>query len=137
MLTEFRTVGPFELNWETQHYKFPISQYITFSLLASLQSVNIFWFFLILRIALRYVFEHQEIEDDRSEYGTEDEVEEGSTSEKTQKMLAKGVNVKTERPMERPTVLLNGMPVNPGSPTLGATSGRTVEVMARERRNIR
>src|SRR4051794_17258420 len=38
VLTEFRTVGPFELNWETQQYKCWISQYITFGLLASLQA---------------------------------------------------------------------------------------------------
>lgn len=50
-LTEFRTVGPFELDWETQQYKCWISQYITFALLASLQSINLFWLFFIGRIA--------------------------------------------------------------------------------------
>lgn len=56
LLTEMETVGSFELNWETQQYKCWISQYITFALLATLQSVNCYWYFLILRIAKNYVF---------------------------------------------------------------------------------
>ena len=55
-LTEFRTVGPFDLNWETQQYKCWISQYITFALLASLQSINLLWFFFIVRIAYNIAF---------------------------------------------------------------------------------
>ena len=55
-LTEFRTVGPFELNWETQQYKCWISQYITFALLATLQSINLLWLFFILRIAYNIAF---------------------------------------------------------------------------------
>ncbi|KAG9615852.1 hypothetical protein KCV04_g16082, partial [Aureobasidium melanogenum] len=54
-LTSFRTVGPYELNWETQQYKCWISQIITFSLLFALQAVNVFWFVLILRIAYRFL----------------------------------------------------------------------------------
>lgn len=46
VLTDFSSVGPFELNWETQQYKCWISQYITFGLLASIQALNLFWFFL-------------------------------------------------------------------------------------------
>jgi len=70
VLTEFTTVGPYELNWETQQYKCWIAQYITFALLASLQAVNIFWFFLIGRIAWRFVFDDR-LEDERSEYDEE------------------------------------------------------------------
>ena len=55
-LTTFRTVGPFELNWDTQQYKCWISQYITFTLLASLQALNLFWLYLIFRIAYRILF---------------------------------------------------------------------------------
>ena len=55
-LTTFRSVGPFELNWDTQQYKCWISQYITFALLASLQSINLFWLFFILKIAYNIVF---------------------------------------------------------------------------------
>lgn len=56
VLTEFKTVGEWELNWVTQQYKCWISQYITFFLIASLQCVNLYWLFLIFRILLRYVF---------------------------------------------------------------------------------
>ncbi|KAF2733918.1 longevity assurance proteins LAG1/LAC1 [Polyplosphaeria fusca] len=77
ILTEFRTVGPFELNWETQQYKCWIAQYITFSLLAALQAVNLFWWFLICRIAYRFIASWgKEIEDERSDNEeTEEDVE--------------------------------------------------------------
>ncbi|KAK6197959.1 acyl-CoA-dependent ceramide synthase [Scheffersomyces amazonensis] len=55
VLTEFRTVGPWELNWETQQYKCWISQPIVFFLIGVLQIVNLYWFFLILRILWRYI----------------------------------------------------------------------------------
>jgi acyl-CoA-dependent ceramide synthase len=67
ILTTFRTIGPWELNWETQQYKCWISQYITFALLASLQAVNLFWWFFICRIAYRFVV-YKDADDDRSEY---------------------------------------------------------------------
>ncbi|KAF2084642.1 acyl-CoA-dependent ceramide synthase, partial [Saccharata proteae CBS 121410] len=69
----FSSIGPFELNWETQQYKCWISQYITFALLASLQALNLFWFFLILRIAYRFL-RTKEAKDERSD----DEGEESS-----------------------------------------------------------
>src|SRR5277367_5545765 len=76
-ITKFRTVGPFDLDWPTQQYKCWISQYITFTLLASLQAVNVFWLFLILRIAKNYVL-HSVHEDDRSDNEEEtEEIEEG------------------------------------------------------------
>ncbi|EYE96433.1 longevity-assurance protein 1 [Aspergillus ruber CBS 135680] len=113
ILTEFRTVGPFELNWETQQYKCWISQYITFALLASLQAVNLFWLFLILRILANYVFNSVK-KDERSDDEDEEEEEE---QEKTQATLATG----TEQPTltarnatqenQAPQVLLNGKPV--------------------------
>lgn len=55
VLTEFAIVGPFELNWNTEQYKCLISQVITFTLLASLQALNLFWLFLILRILWKYI----------------------------------------------------------------------------------
>jgi len=109
-LTTFRTVGPFELNWDTQQYKCRLSQYITFFLLASLQSVNIFWFFLILKIAKNYVIAHNQLEDERSEYGESDgEVGVESTGEKREKIgaLMQNGNGFGSGPM----VLLNGVPV--------------------------
>ena len=47
----FSNVGSFTLNWETQQYKCWISQWITFALLVSLQALNMFWLFFVLRIA--------------------------------------------------------------------------------------
>ena len=90
MFTEFRTVGPFELNWETQQYKCWISQYITTALLASLQALNLFWLFYIVRIALRFLT-NQTATDDRSD----DEEEEDSQQEQ-----------------DVPTVTVNGKKAN-------------------------
>ncbi|CDK24098.1 unnamed protein product [Kuraishia capsulata CBS 1993] len=72
VLTEFRTVGPFELSWEDQQYKCWISQPIVFVLIFALQLVNLLWFFLILRILYRYVVLHVE-EDVRSESESDNE----------------------------------------------------------------
>lgn len=66
LFTEFRTVGPFELDWATEQYKCWISQYITTALLASLQALNLFWLFYIIRIAYRFVRDST-ADDDRSE----------------------------------------------------------------------
>lgn len=72
VLTSFRTIGPFELNWETQQYKCWLAQVITFGLLAALQLLNLFWFGFIIRIAYRAIF--NKISDERSEdEGTEPE----------------------------------------------------------------
>lgn len=79
-LTEFHTVGPYELNWETQQYKCLLSQVITFTLLASLQAVNLFWLFLILRVAKRTVFNNV-LADERSD--VEDNDEDGHNEPKT------------------------------------------------------
>ncbi|KAL8959466.1 MAG: hypothetical protein Q9183_005630, partial [Haloplaca sp. 2 TL-2023] len=51
--TTFTTVGPYVLNWETQQYKCWISQYITFSLLAALQAMNVFWLYYIGKVAVK------------------------------------------------------------------------------------
>ena len=106
-LTEFRTVGPFDLNWDTQQYKCWISQYITFSLLASLQAVNLFWLFLILRIAKNYVFtKGDELADERSE--AEDDDDEDELEEETaRKLLEKQQGMQTDKPV----VLVNGSPI--------------------------
>lgn len=76
ILTTFKTVGPYELNWETQQYKCWLSQIITLTLMASLQAINLFWFFLICRIAVRFIL-YKTADDDRSEYEpSEEETEE-------------------------------------------------------------
>ncbi|GME81701.1 unnamed protein product [Ambrosiozyma monospora] len=72
VLTEFKTVGPWELNWETEQYKCWISQPIVFGLIFALQLVNIYWFFLILRVIYR-MYKTNVAVDDRSDDEDEDE----------------------------------------------------------------
>jgi acyl-CoA-dependent ceramide synthase len=73
-------VGPYELNWETQQYKCWISQIITFSLLACLQALNIFWLFLILRVLWNYIMtrnlvdETSDVEDEQADHESRDQV---------------------------------------------------------------
>ncbi|KAI1121359.1 TLC domain-containing protein [Nemania abortiva] len=55
ILTEFRTIGPYVLNWETEQYKCEISNIITFVLLAALQALNLFWLYCLLRNGYRFV----------------------------------------------------------------------------------
>jgi acyl-CoA-dependent ceramide synthase len=93
ILTTFKTIGPFELNWVTQQYKCWISQYISFGLLASLQAVNLFWFFLILRIAFRFIY-YKTADDDRSEYEpSEEETEEREKELQTLKSEANATGI--------------------------------------------
>ena len=86
VLTEFRTVGEWELNWDTQQYKCYISQPIVFFLIAALQIVNLYWLFLIFRILSRYIFggvAKDERSDDDSE--TEETGEEETGEEEAKK----------------------------------------------------
>ncbi|KAF2962790.1 hypothetical protein GQX73_g10784 [Xylaria multiplex] len=55
ILTEFRTIGPYILDWEAEQYKCEISNVITFVLLAALQALNLFWLYCLLRNAYRFV----------------------------------------------------------------------------------
>lgn len=66
VLTEFKTVGPWILIWNEGYYKCWISQYVCFGLLAAIQVLNLYWFFLILRIAVRFVVQ-KEAKDERSD----------------------------------------------------------------------
>lgn len=112
VLTEFRTVGPFELNWETQQYKCWISQYITFALLASLQAVNLFWLFLILRILKNYLFSNVK-KDERSE--DEDTEEEEETTARATGVEASSVTARNVgKENQAPQVLVNGQPLHSG-----------------------
>jgi acyl-CoA-dependent ceramide synthase len=111
--SQFATVGPYELNWETQQYKCWISQWITFGLLAALQSVNIFWLVLILRILWRVVKTLGQVrEDERSEYDSEDEEEEQLRREelKMGKEREDAIGV-SDGEEAVPEVLVNGEPV--------------------------
>ncbi|KAK5989158.1 Sphingosine N-acyltransferase-like protein FUM17 [Cladobotryum mycophilum] len=71
IFTEFKTIGPFEMDWEAEQYKCPLSQVITSGLLSCLQALNLFWLFYILRIAFRFIRD-KEATDDRSEDEDED-----------------------------------------------------------------
>jgi hypothetical protein len=72
--SQYASVGPFTLDWTAQQYKSPLSQWITFGLLASLQAVNIFWCALMFRILWRGLRTlGRERVDERSVYD-EDEV---------------------------------------------------------------
>ncbi|KAM7195005.1 longevity assurance proteins LAG1/LAC1 [Naviculisporaceae sp. PSN 640] len=83
LFNEFKTVGPYELNWETGQYKCDLAFYITGTLLSLLQMLNLFWLFYILRIAYRFVV-HNVAKDDRSdEEESEGEAENENGNEKT------------------------------------------------------
>ncbi|RFU28859.1 hypothetical protein B7463_g7473, partial [Scytalidium lignicola] len=99
---EFRTVGPFELNWELEQYKCWISNIISTALLASLQGLNLFWLYSILRIAYKFVF-FNALSDDRSEYEDDDMDDEG--------------------PSPPAEVLLNGKPMNGHTTATDVQSG--------------
>lgn len=55
ILTEFRTIGPYGLDWEAEQYKCEISNVIAFALLAALQALNLFWLYCLLRNGYRFV----------------------------------------------------------------------------------
>lgn len=72
VLTEMRTVGPWssgEIDWDAGLFKGPLAQKVTFILLGSLQAVNLFWLYLIFKIARRYAWPGagEKLEDVRSE----------------------------------------------------------------------
>jgi very-long-chain ceramide synthase len=64
--TEFQTVGLWILDWDKQWYKCWISQYVTLGLLSIIQVLDIYWLFLILRIAFR-ILTGGEQKDDRED----------------------------------------------------------------------
>jgi len=84
-------VGTWELNWKTGTYKCGLSQSVAIVLLGSLQAVNLFWLWLILRIAKRYVLTRgEEAVDERSEdedSGEEENSGSGSGSGEDKKVL--------------------------------------------------
>ena len=72
ILTTFKTVGPFYLDWQNEVYKSPLAQVVAISLLSALQALNLFWLYLILRIAYNITFS-EEVADVRSDDETETE----------------------------------------------------------------
>lgn len=57
------------LDWEAELFKSPLAQWICFGLLGSLQAVNLFWLYLIFKVARRYVWPKggEKLDDVRSE----------------------------------------------------------------------
>jgi acyl-CoA-dependent ceramide synthase len=98
---EFKSVGPYELNWETGEYKCDLSHYISTALLGSLQALNLFWLFYIFRIAYRFVF-HNALEDDRSD---DDETELAEEAE-VERLKQQGIDG-----VAAPKLLVNGNPL--------------------------
>lgn len=83
VLTEFRSVGEWELNWDTQQYKCWISQPIVFTLIFALQILNAYWLFLIFRILYRYI-DGGVAQDERSDDEDEENSEGSTENKKTQ-----------------------------------------------------
>ncbi|KAJ9638995.1 sphingosine N-acyltransferase lag1 [Coniosporium tulheliwenetii] len=133
ILTEYSTIGPFELNWETEQYKCRLAQWITFALLACLQAVNLFWLGLIIKIAVRFVTSKEAV-DERSEEEDEGELskgerEEGVAVEEDEGDVAANANGRPKATANGkssangPTVLLNGEPVGDEMPMDAAVEG--------------
>ena len=120
ILTEFKTVGPYELNWETQQYKCWIAQYITFTLLAAIQGLNLIWWFYICRIAYRFAVT-QVAEDERSEY--EESEGESESNKKTEKSKKNTKSNGTVASNGTPKVLINGEALTPDHPLNGEEPG--------------
>ncbi|KAK4238412.1 sphingosine N-acyltransferase LAG1 [Achaetomium macrosporum] len=91
--TEFRTVGPFELDWVAGQYKCGISQAVTFALLAALQALNLFWLYCLFRSAYRFVVLGV-AKDDRSEAEEEDDDGVGEGAKRAKKALLDGSNIR-------------------------------------------
>lgn len=66
IFNEFGTVGPYQLDWAAGQFKCLLSRIISSTLLGTLQSLNLFWLFFILRIAYRFVVQGV-ADDDRSD----------------------------------------------------------------------
>lgn len=63
---QFKTIGPYVLDWQGEQFKSPLSHVLSTILLGGLQALNLFWLFWILRIAYKFVF-GDELNDDRSD----------------------------------------------------------------------
>ncbi|KAF3481511.1 sphingosine N-acyltransferase lac1 [Arthroderma uncinatum] len=72
LFNEFDNIGPTELNWAEGQFKCIYSKMIFLVLLVALQSLNLFWLFLLLRIAYRFVV-HNVAKDERSDEESEAE----------------------------------------------------------------
>ncbi|KAK0736874.1 TLC domain-containing protein [Apiosordaria backusii] len=75
LFNEFKTVGPYVMDWEGGSYKCDLAFWITGGLLGSLQALNLFWLFFIVRIAYRFVRDREASDDRSDDEGSEGEGE--------------------------------------------------------------
>ncbi|RDL39682.1 Uncharacterized protein BP5553_04022 [Venustampulla echinocandica] len=109
---EFKTVGPYELDWETEQYKCWISHWVSTILLASLQGLNLFWLYYIFRIAYRFVF-YNVAEDDRSDNDDNEFAEEQRLEATLAQKNETGI-------LENPKAVVNGEAVMANGKTTAA-----------------
>lgn len=134
---EFATVGSYTLDFPSQQYKCWISQAITFCLLAVLQAVNVFWFFLICRILARFLFKGVQ-KDERSDDEEEDEEESETTPASANEVADE--KTKMNGNATKPKVMLNGHPVSPsenGTPVASSVETTDGGQKATPRRSAR
>lgn len=79
-------MGPYILDWETEQYKCELSHWISTILLGGLQALNLYWGFLILRVAWRFGVKG-ELADERSEDEDEDEKLDYESERKAEKEI--------------------------------------------------
>lgn len=106
---EFKSVGPYELDWAAGQFKCDLSHWISTALLGFLQCLNIFWMYHIVRIAIRFVW-YKVAEDDRSD-DDETELAEEKEIERLKQLGIDGVAA--------PKLLVNGVAIGQGK-TSGA-----------------
>lgn len=104
---EFKTIGPYGIIWEDEQYKGPLSHWISTTLLAGLQGLNLFWLFAILRIAYRFLFAN-ELDDDRSDYEDEEEAEKEEIEDQVAKDKVDAEIRRLKATAEAPKIELNG-----------------------------
>lgn len=92
LLWEYQEVGPYGMDWEAGQYKGVLSNVVTFVLLASLQALNLFWLYCLLRAAYKLVVLNI-AKDDRSEDEDEEEEEAVVGGEKLADGASSGIQV--------------------------------------------
>ena len=92
LLWEYRTVGPYGMDWEAGQYKGVLSNVVTFVLLASLQALNLFWLYCLLRAAYKLVVLNI-AKDDRSDDDDEEEEEQEVGGDRLVDGVSTGINV--------------------------------------------
>lgn len=129
---EFKTVGPYGIVWEEEQYKGPLSHYISTVLLGGLQGLNLFWLYAILRIAYRFLFAN-ELDDDRSDYEDEEELENEQIEEQAAKDKVDAEIRRINATAEAPKIELNGNTVRVTDDAETTAVPRKVTV---QRRNV-